>query len=292
MNKIPCVKCATKILPTTANKFDGLCGPCYTKKIENLEYEKFINTPGCPQCDGSGSIFFRYKESLKSRNDKYNDYIKKTYKLKYGALGQCIVCENFWYADENFGQYFIHKQRVPLLQKWSESKHVLPFKLLLKAFRIRPTPEGFYGGMLKRTEIPCSITTVNNVNYQKALLVITKLPPIYESVENVFFSNQIKEIQESSFALPFCVRKASAAAEEVRMGFFPTVVSSRSGSRIMLNGVCNFYDHLGIKGEDIVLSAKNSISQESFEHYSEVREDIVYFFSDPSWVLRFLRGKQ
>ena len=292
MDKIPCINCGTKILPTTVKKFNGLCGSCFTEKLENDAYQKFMNTPGCPRCDGSNYISFPQAENIKNEttknpNTKYIDYIKEIRKLKHGALNQCLICHAFWYGDDAHILHFIDEQRMPLLIEWSESKNTLSVLLLLKAFQIMPTPPDIYGNRSEYISIPCSITTVDNINYPKALLLITKLPPIRQAIEKVRFSNQIKDVRPSPFALPFKVRQACSMAKEIRMGFSPTIVSSNSGTEFILNGICDFFDHRGITGEGIKLSTKSLSQCKFYEKHSDLDEGIYYFFVDPSRMIKF-----
>ncbi len=154
--------------------------------------------------------------------------------------------------------------------------------LSFKAYRIGRTPIDIYGNLSEYIVIPCAITTMDGNYFAKSIIKITQLPPLFENPERVAFVDEIKKIMPSSFALPLIVRKATALAEETHMCFSPTVVQSGNEKKFILNGIQNFFDYNGTKGEDIELLANTNIEKKPI-FYEDKHNDVHYFYGDIRW---------
>lgn len=282
MSKVSCTKCNALILKNTHQKYFGLCAPCYKEKIQHIKYEKFISISGCPSCDGSHDSTFYWKEKTTKFNE-YKKYILPIKNLKYGTLYQCRICRIHWYFDpESQIMYVIDKKNLEVLNKWNSKKFLLSEKILTELKKIKENPIGIYGINSKHLIFPCSVLTKKNIRYDKAIIKITYLPPLkwYEDANFVLFCDEIQSILPSPYALPIEVREATSMAQEVRMGFAPTVVQSTGGKIFVLNGETNFFDYQGLIGKDIQLPDGLSKEKEMEYHDSSGNNSTYCFYAD------------
>jgi hypothetical protein len=293
MQKAKCIWCNVEILQSTFDNKEGLCAPCYKKKSEEESHTKFMLTPGCPACDEQKYLSFRWQAITNNdKNHKYQKYIKPIKTLKYGTLYNCIICnKNWWLNDKSHTIYFIQDNHLSLLNEWNKNEYGIPKPLLEELLKIGATPPDIYGNRLNYIVIPCSVTTTDGNHYAKSLIKITNLPPIFNAQKNsthILFSNKIKDIKPSPFALPLQVRKATAMAEEIRTGFSPTIVATYNKKHFVLNGITDFFDYKDIKGEEVFLPNKNNTEEHTEYYECNNNEEIYYFYSDLSWYQKIL----
>ncbi len=290
MSKLSCKKCNSKILRETYEKNSGLCAPCKKKEDKAKHLKKHKANPGCPSCDGQGSIRFNW-EFANERNDhdicKYPKYLKLGTNLRVGKLYYCPYCEQRWYLDnEDKFMSLVPADRLTALERWN--KKILQFtdEELVRLKSIGATPPDLYGNGTGVISIPCEVTDKNGNIHKKAIIRFQSGPPIDDWQENWYFAEEVDSFQPSEFALPQDVRVASSQANEVRMGFAPTRVQDQGGKQYLLNWTTEFVDFDGIKGKDIALSEVRT--KEMPPIIGEPSTKNIYFIADYSKELDFL----
>lgn len=87
--------------------------------------------------------------------------------------------------------------------------------------------------------------------------MIAKYPPYsWPEPQKVFWGNDILAVLASPYALPGDIRYASQTKAEKKMGFAPVGVMSKDGKHYTLGCKSLFFDHDGIKGEELKLSGQ------------------------------------
>ncbi len=82
-------------------------------------------------------------------------------------------------------------------------------------------------------------------------------PPLgyhYSMFKNIFFIDEVKNISESEYGISLKIRNEAEKAEEKRMGFYPTILKTKGGKKIALNGMSLFFNSYKIKGSELELA--------------------------------------
>lgn len=183
---------------------------------------------------------------------EYFPELKAVEPLKFGHLYQCDKCKSFWFLHE-------HKQKIdrirpeymPLVRYWSQNRLSVKESVLEILSNIGGVPDYNKGYI----SIPCSVNNIAGEWHDKALVLVSKQPPdSWTELQKVHWASEINTISLSPFALPIDVRRASEEKREEAMGFAPVGVIDSKGTEYTLGCTSQFFDHNGIKGEEIRLS--------------------------------------
>jgi hypothetical protein len=140
---------------------------------------------------------------------------------------------------------------MPLVRHWNQSN----LNIEDSALSILSTIGGvqdYYKGYIS---IPCSIQNVAGLQHYKSLILVSKQPPFrWHEQQKIYWAQDIDTVSPSPFALPIDVRRASSEKKEEAMGFAPVSVLDKKGTEYTLGCESQFFDHNGIKGEEIRLS--------------------------------------
>jgi hypothetical protein len=199
--------------------------------------------------------------------------------LRRGTLYQCKVCHRHWHLDAD-GEVMTHvpEERVPLIREWSRGEILLPRLLRNKVDEIGPTPADIYGNGKLYTETPCSVLTREGHTIDVAIFSIQRSAP-FESGRPSRVATDIVDIFPSPFALPLDVRVASSQADELRMGFAPTVIEMPDGHLMVLNWQPNFLIRDGYNAATATISGRRP-DPFRIEDMVSAPADIVYFIAD------------
>jgi hypothetical protein len=174
-------------------------------------------------------------------------------RLKVGAIYRCEACRQPWFLDA-FGRMLhrVPREREALLEKWGVTELVPSNEHRAILRSIGGSGADLYGNSAGELRFPCSVRLPDCVTINPALLVLTKAAPIGGDMAILYDSALL--IEPTPFSLPPAVRLATLRAEEVRMGFAPTAVSTRDGRHFVLNWSCELV-HVGdVRGEDLALT--------------------------------------
>jgi hypothetical protein len=173
--------------------------------------------------------------------------------MKFGELYKCTKCYNYWFLDDDkIWLSRIKDELLPLVHQWSRETSALDAAILSALVEI--------GGAQSRgggdIDIPCSAKNTLGQQFETAMVVITKQPPLYHTKIPLYRASELASVTPSPFALPLDVRQASAAKEEVSMGFAPTGIIDTRGQEYTLCQQSDFFQKNGVSGEQIKLSGR------------------------------------
>jgi hypothetical protein len=199
--------------------------------------------------------------------------------LRFGSLYECKVCGQPWYlyGDPSF-MNFVPPARMELIRRWNESEIALAPEHVRKLKAIGPTPPDIYGNRRQYCEVPCAVTTLEGARIEMAVVSVQRHAP-FEHWRTYRLASEIAEIEPSRYALPLSVRVAASKAEEIRMGFAPTMVEWPNGGPIALNWSQHFLVRPGVSAGDVRVSKRDIDMKKPPEVYNGTKDD-VYFVAD------------
>ena len=214
---------------------------------------------GCPNCYQKDIISF----GTDYLENKIISLIKLTDEIGGIKIYKCEKCDTQFYIKENMYERIIDGQ-IELLKKWSEKNLVCTDNLKNEIEKIGLTNDW----NLSKTA-PCKIELNNGEKFEFTTIKFSNLPPLgyhYTTFKNIFFIDEIKNISESDYGISAEIRNEAEKSEEKRMGFYPTVLKSKEGKKVVLNGVSIFFNSNNIKGSELKLA------HEEWNH----REEYIY----------------
>jgi hypothetical protein len=176
----------------------------------------------------------------------------------------------------------VTRDKTELLFEWADG-HEVPTNHVVSQFKeIGPTGPDRWGNGRGEIKIPCSIATKSGASNQRAIAVITKMPPISYDRKSALLGNQVTTVARSDFALPLDVRLATLNATETSMGFAPTCVQA-NGQFFILSGPSVFFEYGWLKGRDISLCPIPPLPIRDFPIVGNDNSGITYVYYD--WFL-------
>jgi hypothetical protein len=174
--------------------------------------------------------------------------------LRQGTLYRCRTCNRYWHLDAA-KQMMSHvlEDRVSIIRAWDQKPILLSETIRNQLRLIGATPADIYGNGRQYTETPCCVETKDGERIDVAVVSIQLHAPFEQSREYRLGSD-IAHVYASSFALPLNVRVATSQAEELRMGFAPTLVEVQDHRRFILNWRESFFVKDGCDATQVKLS--------------------------------------
>ena len=205
---------------------------------------------GCPVCFENNTIGFGtdYLES------KFISRIEKEQEIGGIEIFKCQKCSTQFYKEGNMFNKIMDGQ-IDTLKRWTNKTLKTDDSLKKKIDEI-----GFSENWDGSKVAPAKILLNNGKEFDFATIRITKTPPIgafFDNFENLFFIDEVESIDKSQFGLSSEIRNEANKAEERRMGFYPTVLKTNDGKRIVVNGTSLFFNSNGIKGEQLILAKED-----------------------------------
>ena len=173
---------------------------------------------------------------------------------------------------------FVPRERVGLIQEWNDHPIFIGPEYLAKLEEIGRTPPDLCGNGAQFHETPCGVLTKFGERIDLSIVSVQRHAP-FEDWRQYRLASEIETIYPSPYALPLPVRTATSRADEIRMGFAPTVVELPNGQIVILNWTQNFFVREGCDASAIVLSQKRLDMKSSPEIYSPPK-NITYFVAD------------
>ncbi len=206
--------------------------------------------------------------------------------LRRGTLYRCHFCQEVWHLDGD-GEFmtYVDESRLELVLAWDRSIISLPPEISAKMQMIGPTPPDLYGNGGKQRVTPCLAETLAGEVLELAMICIQRDAPI-QTHQKFRLGSELLRIDESRFALPLEVRRASSRAEEMRMGFSPSIIEMPDGRRFVLNGTSNFMVKDGYDAREAKVAGGNFFREEPRPSLMPHPEGIPYFVvdGDPGWI--------
>jgi hypothetical protein len=174
--------------------------------------------------------------------------------LKFGHLYRCSKCDRWWFLDDD--KHWLHRiddERLPRVREWHTRSLTANDSLLRVLASIGGTEDQYRGHIA----VPCSVQDVNERHHEKSLVLVSKQPPLGWCEPQAFhWADEMAAVSPSVFALPLEVRRASAEQREESMGFAPVGLVDPRGTEYTLGCAGHFFDHNGIRGDQIRLSGR------------------------------------
>ena len=236
----------------------------------------------CPSCGAGGLISFDWEYAKTSRSPEHRRDLSvfvRPRELRYGVLYECVLCRHPWYlCGEPAFMNFVPPERLELIEKWNEHPIILRQEPSAQLGAIGRTPPDQYGNGRQFHETPCAITTVSGEQINLAIVSVQRHAP-FEEWRDCRLASDIAAVHPSPYALPLTVRAASSQADEIRMGFAPTMIEAPNGELLALNGTQNFLVSSRCKASEVVVSNRRLDWSNSPALHGRP-DGIVYFVAD------------
>lgn len=181
----------------------------------------------------------------------YSSTIQLTGEFPEIGIYKCARCGIQFFKNGNIFNRIMPGQ-LDLLKKWITSELKIEKSLSGKLAQI-----GFSNNWNSEKVAPCMVTSKTGELIDFTVIKVSSNPPLgadYESYKSILFIDQISDIESSKYGLSQEIRKATETAEEMRIGFYPTILISPTNKKIVLNGFELFFDQEGIKGSELKLA--------------------------------------
>lgn len=245
--------------------------------------------PACSACGAGATVSFNWSYAQERRSAEDVERIKlfaEWKSLRRGALYHCRVCQAVWHLDGRSERMtHVNDGRIELVLAWDAASITLPPDLARVVQQIGPTPPDIYGNGRERRVTPCTVKTSSGETFERAMICVQADAPVEDHMR-YRLGSEIASIHESTFALPAEVRRASSLAQEMRMGFYPTLIEMPDGRRFVMNGMTSFMLVDGYAAKDAQVTNGSYFQENVPPDFIETPRDIVYFIVDgePGWV--------
>lgn len=238
--------------------------------------------PDCRICGAGSTISFNWEYAkTNNRPDARRDLSVFTSprQMRWGTLFQCASCAQPWYLDGDARfMNFVPRERIRLIQEWNEHSIVIGSEHRAKLEQIGRTPPDLYGNGAQFHETPCGVVTKSGERLDLTIVSVQRHAP-FEEWRQCRLASEIETIYPSPHALSLPVRTATSRADEIRMGFAPTLVELPNGELVALNWTQNFFVREGCDTNAIVVSQRRLDMKNPPEIYSSPK-NVTYFVAD------------
>lgn len=178
----------------------------------------------------------------------------------------------------------VQPERLPLVLDWNRMVIAIPSSASIVVDRIGATPPDIYGNGRDWRNTPCEVITRAGERFETAMICVQRDAPVQDYI-HFRLGSEIAEVRESPFALPYVVREASSRAEEIRMGFSPTLIEMPDGKRLVMNGMTSFMANSGYVASDARVVNLGVFIESPPPDFVKAPSDIFYFIvdGDPAW---------
>ncbi|MCH1923962.1 hypothetical protein L9G74_05385 [Shewanella sp. C32] len=198
--------------------------------------------------------------------------------LKAGDIYCCQHCNERWYLDSKQRMLaHISADKLPLVSAW----HDQALTLSAEQYQLLAAIENC--NTLDRRQahaIPCQVTTKDGTVYPFAEVVIQRDAPV-EDYRDYQLASEIAAISASPYALPKAVRHECGWAQEIRMGFAPTLLLLSNGERVTVNGISTFINLEGVDASKTQVSELPR-SMVDFPKIYHFQGKIISFIASPA----------
>lgn len=240
---------------------------------------KLGKQPVCDYCAAGGLLNFRWHESMENPKIRHSlGTFEPVQKLRWGRLFKCKACNQPWYLDEYGLMNSVLRDRLSLIYEWNAHAIFLLPKHICELEHIGRTPPDSYGNGSQFHETPCGVVTKSGEQIDLAIISRQKHAP-FEGYRQYRLASEVDEIYMSPYALPLPVRIATAMADEIHMGFSPTLIELPGGELVVLNWRQNFFVREGYKASEVILAEHKHGIKAPPEIYS-LSKNVIYFVAD------------
>ncbi|MCZ4429701.1 hypothetical protein O3S81_08320 [Agrobacterium sp. SOY23] len=182
----------------------------------------------------------------------------------------------------------VQPERLPLVLEWNQKVISIPSSASIIIDRIGSTPPDIYGNGRDSRVTPCEVTSQTRERFETAMICVQRDAPVQHHMR-FRLGSEIAEVRESQLALPRVVREASSRAEEMRMGFSPTLIEMPDGKRLVMNGMTSFMANKGYAASDARVVSDSFLGESQLPDFIAIPSDIIYFIidGDPAWTNKY-----
>ncbi|MFH0894150.1 MAG: hypothetical protein V2A54_06925 [Bacteroidota bacterium] len=223
---------------------------------------------GCPVCYDSNTIGFGtdYLES------KFDSRIEQSDKIGDVQTYRCSLCKSEFYKEGDIFQRFA-KGQIKILEEFVNLDLELNEKLKGDLEKVGLT----FDWKMNR-QAPSKVILKNGEIFDFATVQVSSNPPIgyfYDHFVRIVFIDNVESIKPSEFGLLKEVREKTKDAEEMRMGFYPTVLKTKDGKKVVVNGQSLFFKTEEIKGADLELANEFWNQREKYIYEDKIENQIL-----------------
>lgn len=223
---------------------------------------------GCPVCHENNTVGFGsdYLES------NFESKIVQVDKIGNFSIFKCSICFSDFFKEGEMYQKFADGQ-IGLLKQFDESDLILSEKIKQELEQIGLVPDWNLNNLA-----PGKIKLKNGEIYDFATIQISINPPIgyyYSQFKKIIFIDDVESVKPSNYGLSEEIREKTRNVEEMRMGFYPTVLKTNCGKRIVINGQPIFFKKDEIKGADLILAHENWNHKEKYKCEDKIENQIL-----------------
>jgi hypothetical protein len=246
--------------------------------------------PRCHACGAGARVSFNWRcanELSSQENLSLISSFAYWKELRRGVLYRCKVCDEVWHLDGNAEELtHVQPERLSLVLDWNREPIPLLPSISDALERIGPTPPDLYGNGKERRVTPCKVISRSGESFEMAMVCFQQDAPVQDHM-HFRLGSEIAKITESPFALPLSVREASSRAEEMRMGFSPTLIEMLDGKRFVLNGMTSFMAMHGYSASDARVVNSSYFSEHPAPSFVEPPTQVTFFIvdGDPRWTI-------
>jgi hypothetical protein len=249
-------------------------GPAF----EILSTQTFADST-CECCQYGKLLSFSWKRAgtgSKAKFPEHKAFVLQR-RLRLGFLFSCKKCGRPWHLDE--AETFMSAvpvERLSIIYEWDRHAITLSREVTQKLNLIGATPPDIYGNGRQYRQTPCSAMTTAGHRFDLAVISIQAHAP-FEPHRNYRLGSEISKVDDSPYALPLDVRIATSRAEELSMGFAPTIVEMPDGKLFTLNWTNHFLVRDGYRAADARALGRGA---SPLPEIVKPPTDIVYFIAD------------
>jgi len=235
-------------------------------KILNLFRKK--KKIGCPACYDKKIIGFGI-DLLKT---KFDSKIELYDKIGDIQIFKCSKCNSEFYKENQTFQKIL-KGQIDFLKEYFKNEQKISSELKSQIDLIGETKDWNMNNL-----VPAKIELKNGEIYDFVTIRISNKPPIgyyFEHFEKIIFIDEIKSINSSEFGISQEIRAKAKNAEEMRMGFYPTVLKTKNGTKVVINGQALFFKNGEIKGSDLTLSNEFWDDKEKYIYENKIEKQVL-----------------
>ncbi len=185
---------------------------------------------------------------------------------------QCSICKSIFYKEVEMFQRFANGQ-IEILKEFDSHNLELNEKLKIELNSI-----GLSDDLHMNKTAPVKVLLKNGKTIDFATIRISKKPPIgyyFDHFKEVIFIDKVEAIEKSEFGLSKKIREKAKNAEEMRMGFYPTVLGASNGEKVVINGKPLFFRNGKIKRADLKLENESWDHRVTYVYEEKIEEQVI-----------------
>jgi hypothetical protein len=223
---------------------------------------------GCPVCYDKTISGFG-KGALEADHNSKLDNVEEIENIQ---IYKCSKCQTFFYT-EGVIYNTISLDKIQSLKKFAKWEMLLDKDTVAKLEQI-----GITQCWSLYKEVPAKIEHINGETYDFATFIISDTTPSglnLEIYDKIIFIDEVKSIEPSKYSLSKEIRNKTEEAEEMGMGFYPTVLKTKNNEKIVINGRPLFFKNEHIVGSELTLANEDWNHNKEYIYENEINNQVL-----------------